>query len=87
MPRARGLSSRPKKKARLEPTETEGPESAEIICNEDGQLDAVEPEEEPEGEGPHLGSPGAVRRAAAAEMHNEAIEHAAVWRFQSRHYL
>ena len=39
MPRARGLSSRPKKKARLEPTETEGPESAEIICNEDGQLD------------------------------------------------
>ena len=86
MPRARGLSSRPKKKARLEPTETEGPESAEIICNEDGQLDAVEPEEEPEGEGPHLGSPGAVRRAAAAEMHNEAIEHAAVMRAVEKTY-
>ena len=86
MPRARGLSSRPKKKARLEPAETERPESTDIFQDLDGQLDVVAPEKEPEDEVPPPGSPGAVKRVAAADMYNEAINHAAVMRAVEKTY-
>ena len=87
MPRSKGLSSRPRKKARLEPTETKGSESADVDCNEDGQLDVFAHEEEPLGEGPRLGSPGAVKREAASQVHSEAIERAAVMRTVEKTFL
>ena len=86
MPRPKGLSSRPRKKARLEPAETERPESTDIFQDLDGQLDVVAPEKEPEDEVPPPGSPGAVKRVAAADMYNEAIEHAAVMRAVEKTY-
>ncbi len=87
MPRPKGLSSRPRKKARLEPAETERPESADIFQDLDGQLDVVAPEKEPEDEVPPPGSPGAVKRVAAADMYNEAIERAAVINALQKEYL
>ena len=71
----------------MQPTENERSESVETVCNEDGQLDVVAHEEEPQGEGPRLSSPGAVKREAASQVHSEAIERAAVMRAVEKTFL
>ena len=87
MPRPKGLSSRPKKKAKLEPTETERSEPVEIICNEDGQLDDIAPENVDKDHATVRESPGALKRAAAAQVHSEAAEHTAMMRGVEKRFM
>ena len=87
MPRAKGLPSRPHKKKVQMPVQADGSESTEMACNEDGEIDDVAAEDFDEDQGTVLESPGAVKRATAAQVHREAVEHTAVMRAVEKQFF
>ena len=69
------------------PVQADGSESTEMACNEDGEIDDVAAEDFDEDQGTVLESPGAVKRATAAQVHREAVEHTAVMRAVEKQFF
>ena len=87
MPRAHGLSSRPKKKAATSVVATHGNEPGSQISDEFAPLDGAAPTATTSTLELTAESPGKLKQDAAADALNDAMQKAAVLKALEREYL